>query len=717
MLQEPHRWPMTIYDIYELLDPSAGTCWRMHWFQELALNQQTRQPLIEATFVPLVPNDWDIGANPRALLKNDSYDFSQARTIRLGVGILPMLHIGVLLRPEKLPIRPTYQRRIFDLSIREDTTKVLPVVSGHWSAERRRRVYDVPFSQYQLNGTNSFVRCLHIGVPPGRSDRISKVIIPATELIRFYYANSSELIQQVVTDGLAGSPNRVFDLDSKILPGTDQVPFVFLSANVTREDAPIIALFAFSRHAFRRAKQIYLSAQTNGTRRTNTKTGRPQGFLPEVHLPYKDCQTRLIVHGKEIRSGDERYFLVYWIASDSVAFPFEYFEFALDGSSQVTPSDGVGTSGSDSDDGGRIVTVQNCRTKVIRSDTDPGRNRKRVERLGWESKFPDLRKKKWKERPDRLRPAAPLPTFIQGEGKAKPFTTGVKVDRSSTVTRLSVRCSPQSGQSHPSEVEPASESDQLAAEREALRARHELFGKLVEMLNAVFPGKMRCDFLQIPESGSEKRFGQLYTLFPTESGNERLKWSFVSYKGGQRTRRVEIARGVCHEEQYFYLFEIESVQRRSRKGRTYTLLLAHSHGANDMNVEKLRELLRCCAANKGSWFKPDEVAGVARHKFKHPSQFEKNSSRFEENFAARILEYLVEARMLRLEPIEKDVVLRLRSLDDDLIVDPNVTLHTEPFSEVSFYPPESNELKKTISELNDIGTGVRAKIQQRFNFD
>lgn len=709
---------ISTYDIYELLDPNDGRCWRMHWFQELTLNQQTRQPLIEATFVPLVYDYRDIGANPGALLKNDSYDFSQSKTINLGAGILPMLHIGMLLPPGEPPIRPGYQRKIFDVSISEDTTDVLPIVSGRWSADRRRRVYDVPFSQYQLNGTNSFVRCLHIRVPPGRSDKISKVIIPATELIRFYYANSSELIQQVVTDGLAGSPNRVFDPARTILPGsgTAGIPFVFLAPNVTREDAPIIALFAFSPYAFRRAKQIYLSAQVNGTRRTNTKGGRPQGFLPEVCLPYIDSQTRLIVHGKEIRSGTERFFLVYWIASDSVTFPFESFEFARDRSAPIIPSNRVGTSGSDADDKGRVVTVQNCPTKVIRSDKDPGPNRKRVERLGWESKFPDLRKKKWKERPYKTRPAEPLPIFIKAEGESKPFTTGVEVNPSSTVTSLSVRCGPQNGRSHPSEVEPASGSDELGTEPEAVPASRVLFGKLVEILNAAFPGKMRCDPLQIPESGDEKRFGQLYTLFPAECGNERLKWSFVSYKGGRRTRRVEIARGVCHEKQYFYLFEIESVWRRSRKGRTYTLLLAHSHAATDMNVEKLRELLRCCAGNKGSWFKPDEVAGIARHKFKHPAHFEKNSSRFEKNFAARILEYLVNARMLRLEAAEQDMIVRLRS-DDDSIVDPNVALHTEGFSEVSSYPPKSNELKKTIPELNDISTGVRTKIQQSLNFD
>jgi hypothetical protein len=62
------------YILHELFDPTDNRHWRLHWFEELTMNQQTTEPLIEALFVPLVRTDLDLDRNPPELLNNDSYD-------------------------------------------------------------------------------------------------------------------------------------------------------------------------------------------------------------------------------------------------------------------------------------------------------------------------------------------------------------------------------------------------------------------------------------------------------------------------------------------------------------------------------------------------------------------------------------------------------------------------------------------------------------------
>lgn len=707
--------------IEELYDPEDHRYWRFHWYEELALNPETRQPQVEVRFVPLIEKNWDIKANPRALLANGSYDFAETNKINISVGLLPWLHIGWIFQYGTPVACPSYQRKTFDLTITDRTTEILPIISGPPMGTDVSKVYDVPFAEYQLYGSNSFVRCLHIQVPSGRPDNISKVIIPAVELIRFHYSNSSELIQQVVTDGLAGTPNRVFDPARTIKPGPQKIPFAMLSPYVTKDDAPIVALLAFSRYAFTRAKQIYLTAQRNGTKPVRTRSGRPQGFLPEVHLPYKDCSTRLVVHGKEIRSGSERFFLVYYISSDSMTFPFEFFKFSQVGSSAVFSGEDVENPDSGPDGGGRVATVQDSPTTVITSAKDPGRNRKRVVRLGWGRKFPDLRTKDWEEQIDKARPAEPLPTFVKGDAGIKRFTPGVHEEPNNKETRVTIRCGIEKGKLSEREGEPTSTSED--DEEEKLPPRIERFESLVRTLNVAFPQKMRCELLPPAESGNiEAVAPPFYSYFPKIWENKWVHWSTVLSNGKMRTRRVAIARGVCHEKQYFYLLEIEPLKTDTRADApTYTMLLAHGRGFGAIGHFNLRELLYRCAKNAGSWLNSKPKKGCKENEDGYPANTEtewckfRHASTSESVFVGRILKYLERAGLLRLNSVEKADMLAIRD-GRKLVVVPNDTLQVKPLMEIHPDPSKSNQLIKTVPEIDRIRMSRGTSIQQDFDF-
>lgn len=682
------------YTIHELFDINDNRHWKLHWFEQLTWNQLTTEPLLEALFVPLIRTDLNLDANPPELLDNDSYDFSQAKKIDVGGGQLSMLHIGLMLFQGRPVKRPRYQRKIFNLFIGEDTTEVLPVKHGHRLAPRKRKIYDIPYSQYQLGGTNDYVRCLHVNVPPGRRDKITKLIIPGAELIRCFFGNSSELFHQVLTNGLAGSPNRVFDPSKTILPGNSEgkTPFLQLSPYVKKKDAPIVARFVFDPYALGYARYIYISAQKNAKRPYRGRGSEPQGYVPEVRLPYVNKQTRLVVHGKEIVSGTHKYFLVYYIESDSAPFPFDYFEFGQDGSNEIhvvtdpnLPDAGrsVRVDGEEEEE---VLTVNDeAEEFIIRTDKEPSATKEQVEELLWADKFPDLNKKNWRELDrsgSRTQPPRREPKFIQGHDDTEELSTAPRGSGVNKVTPLSLMFDfDGEGEENMEEIpvdEPVEDGKpkepktrRTTDHGEALPASYELFKKLIAMLNEVLPEKMQCAFVRVPRTGEEKTFGRpLATLFPTEWQGQRLPWSMVTRGGQRRERHLAAARGVCHGDRYFYLMEIEPPElntekesearcrgRKPRKPRTYTMLsinYSERQGFADISSESLREVLAYCARNKGSWLKKKQLEALGRYKFKHASKFEKA-------FVARIIEYLLEAGLLTLEKAEvAEVIQRLK---------------------------------------------------------
>jgi hypothetical protein len=672
------------YIIHELFDPEDNRYWRLHWFEQLTMNQRTREPLLEALFVPLIRDDLDIYSNPPELLDNSSYDFNQSKLIEIGGGQLPMLHMGLLLHQGRPQKRPRYQRKIFNLFIGEEDTEILPVLSSRRVGLSKKKIYDVPYSQYMLTGTNNYVRCLHIKVPPGRSDKITKIIIPCAEVIRCYYGNSSELFREILTNGLAGSPNRVFDPDRTIYPDNKEgkTPFICLTPYVKKWDAPIVALFAFSPYARAYGRNIFTSAHKNSKRRDHR--GELQGFVPEANLPYVNQETRLILCGKVIGSERERSFLTFYIESDSASFPFKFFEYQQEGDDSIhtftdpnLPDAGRGVLDEEKEE---VVTINDeVEELIIRTDKEPSPNKEQVEELMCEDKFPDLKKKRWRERErgrSRKRPPRQEPIFIQGHDETVEFSTAPFGAGGSKVTSLSLIPDFGGDEEKVPEIvevglgteeipvetktgeEPKEWKPRRSSERgKALRASYELFADLVTLLNRVLPDKVSCEFVKIPRTGNAVEVKRVISSFPTELKGNPLPWSTVAYDDEPRARRLVAARGVCHERHYFYLLEIEPPQEGCREDewrgdvqnnvRRYTLLLIHlaGQGFSDMGAENLRKVLVTCAENRGAWLKDKQLGQFERKKFKH-------TSCNKIVFVGRILEYLWRAGLLILSDEE-----------------------------------------------------------------
>src|ERR1043165_531712 len=115
------------YVINEVRREGDERFWKLHWFGQADFNLQNREPLIEATLVPLPNLRLDPDKNPPGLMLNESYNFKEAMTVQVGVGQLPLFGIGTFFHHGRPVSRPAFTRREFkDVLINEQTIKLIP---------------------------------------------------------------------------------------------------------------------------------------------------------------------------------------------------------------------------------------------------------------------------------------------------------------------------------------------------------------------------------------------------------------------------------------------------------------------------------------------------------------------------------------------------------------------------------------------------------------
>jgi hypothetical protein len=640
------------YIINEIRREGDDRYWKLHWFGQTDFNLQNREPLIEATLVPLADQHLDPDKNPPELLLNKSYMFKQAMTVKLGVGQLPLFGIGTFFQHGRPVSRAAFTRRQFkDVLINATTVRIIPARKsrhvGTDSAGKKLWEYLINFNEYRLFGMNLDARCLLVNLSAPEPDGVSKIIIPCVEIIRFHYANSSEMFREVFTGGALGRPNRVFNANRKEMPDAEGFNgYVQLSKFVKDEDAPLVARMAFDPYALAETNHIYNSIGINYR--------RFKQYLPEARFPFTGTRATLIVHGKVIQSGAERYFLVFWIERCGGPFPFKKFEFERDNSgikTDIVDLDRPYVSWPHPPPEPVFKTVTPpAEEEVIRSDVEPSRLKKLVERLLTKNRFIDLDKKSWKKRPKKKSKYQAQPTedvFLPTDGEHPPMSTA-PTGGTKPVTPLSIVTDVHPGVRGDTEPDTPPDAGGPSGGRggertAALPASFNSFGAIVAYLGQQVRG-LSCRLVEVPEGDDVILPGRAPSLFPTGRGREKFSWSYVTPPGGVRERRrAMVAEGVFRQSQHFYLMEIDPEQEKKKRGkkkRTYTMLMVYEGMEfKPLDAGDLREVLAFCARNKGAWLKKNDIPDLGWYKFKH-------TSKSHEVYVKRIIEELEAAGLL-----------------------------------------------------------------------
>ncbi len=216
--------------------------------------------------------------------------------------------MGSLWRDGKLEMLRGGVEQVFDLAIP-------PGLPNYYiTTDKVGLAGPVPFRAHRLMGYSKNTKCIvlpHNGDPAG-------IIIPAVELIRFYYANSTRLSKAIFDGDFVHSPSSIYDREYTGLDG--KLAGVCRRQDVSDDDCWTIARILNSQAAF------------DGARRVNDSMMRD--FANTQHAPPKSAfpfagKTRIKALCKKVGYAPARW-LVLSLVSCSAPFPYENLQVMAD---------------------------------------------------------------------------------------------------------------------------------------------------------------------------------------------------------------------------------------------------------------------------------------------------------------------------------------------------------------------------------------------------
>ncbi|HEX8181164.1 MAG TPA: hypothetical protein VF525_16585 [Pyrinomonadaceae bacterium] len=574
------------YTVEAFLDNNRNRIWRIEWFGQVDLNPQVpSEPTIEVVLVPTR----DAEIDPQTIKQKSAYQHSARRITRVGVGLLPCLHIGTLWRGGHQLDTPSYTLGFFDeLLITPETSHITDA----------RRAPSLITTKYYPSAT-SRVRAKYLVIDLDQArhhvDEKSKLIIPCVEVARFYYMNSTPLTRSIVGGGLSTQANDVYAPNKTRLPGTDGIGFIQLRDIIKDADRRIVARCAFDLIANRNARNIHTSIIRNAVN---------EGCAVLEARPPFERTTDLTVQGKWIRSSDGIWhFLVYRIVSCTAPFPFEQLNWARDND---------GTPAGDHDPSRPVAYEGAIKTPVCPTEREEGDRlitNTEEPSLDYEvtdieldhERFPDLRNKnkgiKIRNTENHTRAGDVRPN---GPEAIDTFSTGAGHHNENIVAPVSVT------QHERRQTEEPGADNQRARQP----ARFANFSAILSKLENLAGITTSLVFLDAADENSEVK---CCTYFPILFGRRPLTWSYLNYE--QRQRRQAMIGHCRYNNTNFYLFDIEV--REDDDNDRYSMLLLNDSRLLEVGAGRLRAVLTFAAERRGRWIQDWELKNLEKETFKH----------------------------------------------------------------------------------------------------
>ncbi len=227
--------------IEEFKDASRpGSTWRLNWFGGVERDPDVATEYKLQVVLTLVKaharKDWHTEA---------SVEQDILRMVRVGVGQLPLLRLGSLWRDGKLVRLRTGIEQQFLLDIPAGS------LSFYTATDKIASVAGlIPFRDHRLMGYGKDTKC--VVLPSG--DDPAGIIIPAVELIRFYYANSTRLAKATFDGDFIHAPSSIYDPNFTGLEG--KLAVVCRRQDVSDDDCWTIARVLNSQEAFDGARRV-----------------------------------------------------------------------------------------------------------------------------------------------------------------------------------------------------------------------------------------------------------------------------------------------------------------------------------------------------------------------------------------------------------------------------------------------------------------------------
>lgn len=289
--------------------PMDGRFWRVDWLSALEPNPQiTTEPFLQIIISPFYSDPFSLPADKLSSLAVT--DASHQKIIRVGVGQLPFIDIGSVWRDKvHQGIYAGTTEVISSLPIYPERIKIISAghkVDGH---------YLVPYSHYRLGpGLGSqLVAVEHNGDPYG-------ILIPAMELIRFYYAISTNLAHALFSGALQHNPDLIMNTGNTHYQADEDRVILGLRQQVTDEEGWVIARILRSETAANVCRNIYDGVIKDSV---NNKYIQVTSGFPFVGT------TSLTARVKKIPSSDKNKWRRLVLALEHCTAPMPYSELTI----------------------------------------------------------------------------------------------------------------------------------------------------------------------------------------------------------------------------------------------------------------------------------------------------------------------------------------------------------------------------------------------------
>lgn len=563
--------------------PSDGRYWRVDWFGAIQPNPKVaREPALQVIITPFKTTDINqLTSNKLATAASSLVDYTEQRTISVGSGQLPMLCIGSIWRDGELQKTLAGQVMDFrDLVISASTTKVI-----HASAKENGH-YLLPFSHYRFGSDGYFSKMVAVeykGDPFG-------ILIPMAELLRFYFAVSTDLADAILSGDLKHNLYSVINPENTWSEPDELREVIGLRQRFTDEDGWILARILSSPVAFEAATAVHDAMLKN---RMNNKPAHI-----ECGFPFEG-NTTLTAHCKPVpvEGSDQWRYLVLSLVRCTATFPFRQLTIYRDNDGrQAGDEDKPDSEKQQSWAGPR--TVQGDPNKPMQSQQAPNMQSATelyslpTNRFGdIEGKEPDKPTKEQCEYKSatRIKPAAITTQLSSAQGENNDSTTG------------------------------AGRLNSSYERAKALPANFETFIKAIEYLNTLYGFNAEI-----------RMRDELTEFIPLTKPAGYWQWSYLDSSLMLR-RRVLIAEVTYRNAK---LLAIEFEQRPSEHYQIGTVLVPNTRDSMALN-----QMLLSLAIKKGIWTKVNAVGSFEISTVKHNLT---TLGKFAEAIASPIFETLKE---------------------------------------------------------------------------
>lgn len=587
--------------------------WKVQWLGELSINQTTYEPLIDLWMVPLKTPD-SYNPEDKALASNENYDFSKMKVVKVGVGELPLISAGSIFKNGYLLERPSYLTYTFEfesmgknsITLHNYTPKFSPAppsldFPGKGNLLKLNFNKDEAVFNADIKYPRGF-KHLKTKIKSGRK-KFEGLKIPCTEMVRFYYANSSQMFQKVFTDGLLVDDNSVFKKSKRRMPDErGRNGFLYLSKGVKNIDAPIIARLAFDSHALEQARRIYLSTLKGDG-----------GRVPVVDFPFVNQGTRLKVHGTFLEDKYTISFLVFWIESCTAKFPFQDFTYWRENPGTMSykrvDKDFEGNPAAEYPENYSPINAKIFRNKYrsvelsFQSEVSSSKTRGDLELFLPLNKFPDLQGKEWKS--ENPNPALDPPVkedtekgFFDISEPVESVSTAPR-DGTKKVTKVSVGTDFQNLEGISSLTEDLPQREQLTSLTSIL------FDEIVEIINNDKKSGLTAQRIYLSTESDEISFGDKPSRFPEIDFDliEDKRKNHIKKLSNQDVYLMQITHN-RNQDSYFYLFDIVPFGYSEDKRRGFCLCLAYKEKSfESLTGVVVKEILENCLLLGGIWIK------------------------------------------------------------------------------------------------------------------